>query len=232
MSIDANNNRLIRELLINNPPTCSMWHSGPWADNARNWDGNKDGKPKLSSLYERRTPQHPWSLLLLNFLNRWSIFATYLSVVENFPTIWKLQELFQFIKKGSRDQFSNYRPISILPIFSKLLERLVYDRIVNFNDHFSILHNNQFGFQKSRSTSMALNVLVDKYHQALQDKQHMVGLFIDLSRAFDTLYLMIYYWKSSINMVTEVQHGPRGRVTYQIENYVSRMDPKNQTLEI
>ena len=72
-------------------------------------------------------------------------------------------------------------------IFSKLFERLVYDRIVNFNDHFSILHNNQFGFQKSRSTSMALNVLVDKYHQALQDKQHMVDLFIDLSRAFDTL---------------------------------------------
>ena len=43
MSIDANNNRFIRELLINNPPTCSIWHSGLWAHNARNGDG-RDSK--------------------------------------------------------------------------------------------------------------------------------------------------------------------------------------------
>ena len=104
-----------------------------------------------------------------------------------FPDDMKIARVVPIHKKAVETNSAITGRLSILPIFSKLLERLVYDRIVNFNDHFSILHNNQFGFRKSRSTSMALNVLVDKYHQALQDKQHMVGLFIDLSRAFDTL---------------------------------------------
>ena len=104
-----------------------------------------------------------------------------------FPNGMKLARVVPIHKKGNKDQFSNYRPISILPVFSKILERLMYNRIIQFIDTFSILHDDQFGFRKSRSTSMALNVLVDKYHQAVQKKQYMVGLFIDLSRAFDTL---------------------------------------------
>ena len=78
-----------------------------------------------------------------------------------------------------------------------------------------------------RSTSMALNVLVDKYHQALQDKQHMVGLFIDLSRAFDTL-------SHDILLKKLYKYGIRGSAWNWVKSYfnMSRMDPKNQTLEI
>ena len=75
---------------------------------------------------------------------------------------------------------------------------------------------------------MALNVLVDKYHQALQDKQHMVGLFIDLSRAFDTL-------SHDILLNKLYKYGIRGSAWNWVKSYLSNrkhMDPQNQTLEI
>ena len=131
-----------------------------------------------------------------------------------FPDEMKLARVVPIHKKGKKDQFNNYRPISVLPVFSKLLERLMYNRIVEFIDKFSLLHDNQFGFRKSRSTSMALNVLVDKYHQALQDKKYMVGLFVDLSRAFDTLSHDILIEKLS-------KYGIRGTALDWIRSYLS-----------
>jgi len=63
----------------------------------------------------------------------------------------------------------------------------MYNRMSDFMVKHNLLHDNQFGFRKNRSTYMAINVLVDKYHEALEKNEYMIGLFLDLSRAFDTI---------------------------------------------
>ena len=90
-------------------------------------------------------------------------------------------------KADDRTLFSNYRPISILPIFSKLLEKVVYTRLLNYLDKLCILSSNQYGFRKKHSTYMALIDLVDNVSQAIDDKKIGLGVFVDLSKAFDTV---------------------------------------------
>ena len=62
------------------------------------------------------------------------------------PKEMKIARVVPIFKSGDRDHFSNYRPVSVLPIFSKLLERVVYNRIYNFINKFNILFDNQYGF--------------------------------------------------------------------------------------
>ena len=90
-------------------------------------------------------------------------------------------------KKGDVNKFSNYRPVSVLPAFSKIIEKLVYTRIKYFLNKHNILYAYQFGFRKNMSTSMALNTLVHKFHDAINNDNFMIGIFLDLSRAFDTI---------------------------------------------
>ena len=82
---------------------------------------------------------------------------------------------------------TNYRPISILPSFSKFLEKVVYNRLYNYLSKLEILCDNQFGFRKNHSTSLALIDLYEKISLALDRNEHAVGVFLDLSKAFDTV---------------------------------------------
>ena len=88
-------------------------------------------------------------------------------------------------KSGDKSLFTNYRPVQVLPVFSKFLERIVYNRIINFLNKQDILFRNQCGFRKNYSTAHALIQLYDKISSALDDKKVTLGLFIDLSKAFD-----------------------------------------------
>ena len=63
--------------------------------------------------------------------------------------------------------FSNYRPVSVLPVFSKLLKRLVYNRLIAYITNNKLFYEYQFGFQKGKSTYLALILLVDKITEAL-----------------------------------------------------------------
>ena len=83
--------------------------------------------------------------------------------------------------------FSNYRPISLLPVFSKILERLMYNRLYNFLTEHNILSMNQFGFRKNYSTFLALMNLVDNISKNIDDGNYSIGIFLDLSKAFDTI---------------------------------------------
>ena len=74
-----------------------------------------------------------------------------------------------------------------MPAFSKILERIVYNRLINFLNKFSILSNNQYGFRKNHSTAYALIQLYDKHSDAIDQGKVTLGLFIDLSNAFDTV---------------------------------------------
>ena len=83
--------------------------------------------------------------------------------------------------------FTNYRPVSILPSFSKFLERIIYSRIIDYLSNLHILCDNQFGFRKNHSTMLALIDLHDKISSALDNGELAVGVFLDLSKAFDTV---------------------------------------------
>ena len=82
---------------------------------------------------------------------------------------------------------SNYRPISLLPIFSKILEKLMYSRVMAFIKNFNILFENQFGFQQGMSTEYAINALVNNIVQCLENKQTGYCILLDFAKAFDTV---------------------------------------------
>ena len=82
---------------------------------------------------------------------------------------------------------SNYRPISALPCFSKILERLMYNRLYKYLKENNTLYEKQFGFQSGYSTNDAIIQLVDKIFYSFEKEQFTLGVFIDLSKVFDTV---------------------------------------------
>ena len=90
-------------------------------------------------------------------------------------------------KFESKMLYSNYRPISILPLFSKVFESLMFNRIYNFVIKHEIIYKNQFGFQKGKSTEHAILDLYTNLLQAIE-KQHKIScIFLDFAKAFDTV---------------------------------------------
>jgi hypothetical protein len=104
-----------------------------------------------------------------------------------FPSDLKIAKVIPLFKGGDSSAFNNYRPISVLSVFSKLLERLFYNRLYNFLSQNNILYEYQFGFRKSFSTQLALSLLLDKISHALDNGEFVVGVFLDFSKAFDTV---------------------------------------------
>ena len=90
-------------------------------------------------------------------------------------------------KAKEKHLFTNYRPISLLSIFSKLLERLVYNRLYNFLDAHEILDTNQYGFRSKRSTTDAVTHLYGDIIKCLDNREKVLAVFCDLSKAFDTI---------------------------------------------
>lgn len=103
------------------------------------------------------------------------------------PDALKIAKIVPIWKKGDRQKFENYRPISILPAFSKIIEKLAYKRIISFLDNHDILYKHQYGFRQGRSSEMALFSLTEHFYDAIEKNEYLVGLFLDLSRAFDTI---------------------------------------------
>ena len=77
----------------------------------------------------------------------------------------KIALVVPLFKTGALSLFTNYRPVSVLPAFSKILERIVHNRLINFLNKFNILSSNQYGFRKNHSTAYALIQLYDKLSQ-------------------------------------------------------------------
>ena len=90
-------------------------------------------------------------------------------------------------KASDKNIFSNYRPISVLPCFSKILEKLMYKRLITYIDKYKILSDHQYGFRRKSSTNHAIIELVDKITKAIEKNEYTVGIFIDLCKAFDTV---------------------------------------------
>ena len=108
-------------------------------------------------------------------------------LLGDFPHILKLGKITPIYKKGNRELIENYRPISTLPIFGKIFEKIIYKRLYSFFTSKGIISDFQFGFRKGHSTGHALHHSVNIIKEAQKQKKHVLGIFIDLSKAFDTL---------------------------------------------
>ena len=104
-----------------------------------------------------------------------------------FPSQLKTGKITPIYKKDNEELLENYRPVSTLPIFGKIFEKIIYKRLYSFLISQGVLHDKQFGFRKGHSTSHALNYSVELIQKSLKQQQHVLAIFIDLSKAFDTL---------------------------------------------
>ena len=81
----------------------------------------------------------------------------------------------------------NYRPISTLSAIAQIFEKLVCKQIVNYLEKHEILYEFQFGFRKGHSTAQAIAEITDNLRKAIDNNQYSCGVFLDLSKAFDTV---------------------------------------------
>ena len=104
-----------------------------------------------------------------------------------FPDIMKLAEVIPLYKNKVIDRLVNYRPISLLMTMSKLLEKLMYKRVYAFINKYDILYKSQYGFCSHHLCEQAIQELLGKILQAREDGDQATSIFLDLSKALDTL---------------------------------------------
>ena len=103
------------------------------------------------------------------------------------PDELKVAKVFPVYKSGDKTNISNYRPISVLSFFSKVFEKIVYNHVIDFIDTNNLLSKQQFGFRKNHSTNHAVITLIDRISAALDSGRAVVGCYIDLKKALDTV---------------------------------------------
>ena len=101
-----------------------------------------------------------------------------------FPNLLKNSIVVHIHKSDKRDDPNNYRPISILTTFSKVLEKLFYSRFISFINRNNILHTNQFGFRTGKSTSLALTQVLSSLLTKCNANKKVILALLDLKKSF------------------------------------------------
>ncbi len=104
-----------------------------------------------------------------------------------FPQNFKTAVVTPVFKSGETDEVCNYRPISIVPVISKVLEKLVVEQLMNYLEKNNLLNPKQFGFRPKHSTEMAICNFIDNIKSSLDQGKVVGAVFLDLKRAFDTV---------------------------------------------
>lgn len=105
-----------------------------------------------------------------------------------FPSLMKEGKIIPLYKSGCKEDPSNYRPISILPALSKVFEKIILNQLTTYFYSNKLLHERQFGFTKGRSTLDAGTKLISFILDAWESKHDALGVFCDLSKAFDCVH--------------------------------------------
>ena len=122
------------------------------------------------------------------------------------PDILKISRITPIYKSGTVTNPNNYRPISVLSAFSKILERIVYNQLESYLVKNNIFFEYQFGFRKGHSTEQAILEITDSLKTAIDKKEITCGLFWDFSKAFDTVNFEILLSKLDKYEVRGIQH--------------------------
>ena len=104
-----------------------------------------------------------------------------------FPEAIKLAKVIAIFKKGSTQDVNNYRPISLLSIFDKIIEKVMYSRLYKFLEDHNILYDLQYGFRKNISTIHSLTQITEQITCSIEKGMYGCGIFIDIKKAFDTV---------------------------------------------
>ena len=104
-----------------------------------------------------------------------------------YPDMLKIVKVIPIHKGGSTQDINNYRPISLLSIFDKIIEKLVHKRLYNFLLEHNILYQSQFGFRKNNTTVYALAQITGMIKVSIDNGKFGCGIFVDLRKAFDTV---------------------------------------------
>jgi hypothetical protein len=105
----------------------------------------------------------------------------------HYPAFFKVARVRPVFKSEDPTEFSNYRPISVLPVLSQLFERVLQERLVGFMGQQGVITPGQYGFRAGHSTAMAIIDMVERVRGAWSGKNVALGVFIDLKKAFDTV---------------------------------------------
>ena len=104
-----------------------------------------------------------------------------------YPDLLKISKVIPLYKKGDKTMLSNYRPISLLPSISKIFEKVMHLQLSEHLENNSLIYPNQYGFRKKHSTEMASLHLVDYLNYEMDTGNTPLNIYLDLSKAFDTL---------------------------------------------
>lgn len=148
---------------------------------------------------------------------------------ETFPDQFKIASVTPIPKKTSLKTINDFRPISLLPMFSKIFEKILVQRMTKFLNKNDVLTSSQFGFRTSSSTELAVTSIYDKLLQNLDENKITCSIYLDLRKAFDSVNHSIILKKLN-------HYGFRGSILSFFESYLknrkicTKLDGKVSTL--
>ena len=131
-----------------------------------------------------------------------------------FPEVWKIAKVIPLHKGGSTEELNNFRPISLLSIFDKIIEKLMHVRLYSFLEENDVFCKNQYGFKKKSNCAHSLIEMTEKIKESVDNGKFGCGIFIDLKKAFDTVNHKILLHKLE-------HYGVRGAPLKWFESYLS-----------
>ena len=130
-----------------------------------------------------------------------------------YPDLLKLAKVIPIHKGRSIQDVHNYRPISLLPTFDKIIKKILHQRLHTFLERDHVLFHNQFGFRKKKSTVYALVQITEMIKETIASGTFVCGVFIDLRKALDTVNHEI--------LLIKLEHGIRGNMLNWFQSYLS-----------
>jgi hypothetical protein len=121
----------------------------------------------------------------------------------HFPAQWKVAQIILILKPGkSLNDPTSYRPISLLPILSKVFQKLLLNHLIPLIAHQKLIPNHQFGFRQRHSTIHQTHRILHKINEALNDKHYCSAVFLDISQAFDKVWNtgLLYKLRKSLSL--------------------------------